>query len=124
MRGGASAGGDLPFKPFVVPDDPENPTYAEREAMRAESYAKEALEAYNEEYSKTHRGQQTLESLIKALKEDYKAPLEKEQDNLLEIILLKQILHEFYEDVPLTGKIVKAAQKQALLAKAEVLKKA
>ena len=126
MRGGSSAGGggDLPFKLFVEPDDPEKPTPAERDAMEADIIAKEKLEEYNKEYAKTYGAQNTLNSLIEALKRDYKAPLEKEQDNLLEIILLKQILLEFYEDKPLTGKIVKAAQKRAQLAKDEVLNKA
>ena len=127
MRGGSSAGGgggDLPFKLFVEPDDPEKPTLAERNAMEADIIAKEKLEEYNKEYAKTYGAQNTLNSLIEALKRDYKAPLEKEQDNLLEIILLKQILLEFYEDKPLTGEIVKEAQKRAQLAKYEVLKKA
>ena len=127
MRGGSSAGGgggDLPFKLFVEPDDPENPTPAERDAMEADIIAKEKLEEYNKKYAKTHGAQNTLNSLIEALKRDYKAPLTPQQENKLEIILFQKILVDFDQKISLTKEIVDDLQKQAQLAKAEVLKKA
>ena len=124
MRGGAAAGGDLPFKLFVEPDDPEKPTPAERDAMEADIIAKEKLEEYNKEYAKTYGAQNTLNSLIEALKRDYKAPLTPQQENILEIILLHKILSDDYKNIYLTGDMVIEAQKRARLAKDEVLKKA
>lgn len=128
MRGGASAGGEqtpsgeIKFHTFIEQIDPNN--LVELEAIRAELLAEKAVEDYNKNYARTHKGQNTLESLIKALKSEYKAPLTPQQENKLEIILFQKILVDFDQKISLTKEIVEDLQKQAQLAKAEVLKKA